>query len=231
MAARNGSRLALFYPQKSCGTPDPRVSPSDQQLAKGLLAPRLDYRGYTYSWFVCNPIRGKRWWLNILRPIPCQPNTGNRHVESHIFAKFVPVQTINIVYARFKIFGTSLSVFMSVWGGGGGANVPVPSFSVRWIEFSSSRPSRPKSSLPCSCSVSRHATLLLRTAAREAILNQVFHTACFRFFWWHLRHHVFGESSCCAPEAIPRIRQFSYYGPLIFTGIIALHRRHSHVTI
>ena len=42
--------------------------------------------------------------------IPCEHNTANMHVESHIFwAKFVPVRTTGgIVYARFEVFKTFL---------------------------------------------------------------------------------------------------------------------------
>ena len=36
--------------------------------------------------------------------IPCEPNTANRHIESH-FCEFRPC-TDNIVYARFEVFGT-----------------------------------------------------------------------------------------------------------------------------
>ena len=45
--------------------------------------------------------------------IQCEPNTANKHIESHIFGEIRP-RTSNIVYARFAVFGTYLCVLMSV---------------------------------------------------------------------------------------------------------------------
>ena len=68
--------------------------------------------------------------------IPCEPNTANRHTETHIFYKFLPCRN-NIVYNRFEVFRTFLSVFMSVfrvfvrqelW-----VNIPVVIFFLRWV--------------------------------------------------------------------------------------------------
>ena len=44
----------------------------------------------------------------------CEPNTANRHIQSHIFGKIIPC-TKNIVFARFEIFRTFLCVFMSIF--------------------------------------------------------------------------------------------------------------------
>ena len=65
--------------------------------------------------------------------ILCEPNTANRHIESHIFCEIRPC-TNNSVCARFEAFRTFLCVFMSVfrvfvryelW-----ANVPVAIFFI-----------------------------------------------------------------------------------------------------
>lgn len=62
-------------------------------------------------------------------------------------------------------------------------------------------------------------------------LNQFFLVSCFWFRRRHVCYHVVCDSSCCAPKSISRVRQLSYNGPTIFTGVITLHWRHSHVTI
>ena len=48
--------------------------------------------------------------------IPYEPKIANRHVESHISSKFVPVLTTLIVYARFEVFRTFLCVFIAFCG-------------------------------------------------------------------------------------------------------------------
>ena len=44
--------------------------------------------------------------------IPCEPNTSNRHIESHVFCEIRSCFN-NIVYARFEVFRTLLCVFIS----------------------------------------------------------------------------------------------------------------------
>ena len=61
-----------------------------------------------------NSLYGKTWPLYIFRDIPFEPNTANRHTETHIFHEFRPC-TNNIVYARFEVFGTFLCILMSVF--------------------------------------------------------------------------------------------------------------------
>ena len=63
-----------------------------------------------------NPTYGKRWRQYILYHNTCEPNTANRHIESRIFAKFVPVPTILFMLAMKLVFGTLLWDFMSVLG-------------------------------------------------------------------------------------------------------------------
>ena len=41
--------------------------------------------------------------------IPCEPNTANRHKESHILGE-IRLCTSNIVHARFEVFRTFLYV-------------------------------------------------------------------------------------------------------------------------
>ena len=45
--------------------------------------------------------------------IPCEPDTANRHIESHIFSE-ICLCSSNIVYTRFEVFRTFLRVFMNV---------------------------------------------------------------------------------------------------------------------
>ena len=45
---------------------------------------------------------------------PCEPNTADRLIESHILGKLRPC-TNKIVYARFKVFRTFRCVCMSVF--------------------------------------------------------------------------------------------------------------------
>ena len=40
---------------------------------------------------------------------PCEPNTANRHKESHIFGE-IRLYSNNIVYATFEVFRTFLCV-------------------------------------------------------------------------------------------------------------------------
>ena len=48
--------------------------------------------------------------------IPCEPNTANRHIESHILCCCCDIRpcTNKIVYARFEVLRTFLLVFVSV---------------------------------------------------------------------------------------------------------------------
>ena len=42
--------------------------------------------------------------------IPCEPNTANRHIESHNFFCRIRPCTNNIVYTKFEVFKTFLYV-------------------------------------------------------------------------------------------------------------------------
>ena len=46
--------------------------------------------------------------------IPCETNTANRRLESHMLHKIHPC-TNKIVYARFEVFKTFLKIFMGVF--------------------------------------------------------------------------------------------------------------------
>ena len=46
--------------------------------------------------------------------MPCEPNTANRHKESHSFFK-ICLCSSNILYARFEVFKTFLCIFMDVF--------------------------------------------------------------------------------------------------------------------
>ena len=71
-----------------------------------------------------------------LTTIPCEPNTDNRYIESHIFCEIRPC-TNNIVFACFEVFRTFLYVFMSVLGSlyakNHGQIYQLPSFLIWWI--------------------------------------------------------------------------------------------------
>ena len=43
--------------------------------------------------------------------MPCEPNTANRHMESHIFGEIRPCTNNILVHARFDDFRTFLCVF------------------------------------------------------------------------------------------------------------------------
>ena len=46
--------------------------------------------------------------------LPCERNTANRHIESHIFSE-IRVCTNNTVHAAFEVLRTFLYVFMSAF--------------------------------------------------------------------------------------------------------------------
>ena len=47
--------------------------------------------------------------------IPCEPNTANRRIRSHIFGE-IPLCTNNIEYGRFEVFRTFSCNFISLLG-------------------------------------------------------------------------------------------------------------------
>ena len=55
-----------------------------------------------------NPLCGKKIAAVHFPIIPCEPNTANRHIESHIFGEICPC-TNGIAYARFEVFRTLLT--------------------------------------------------------------------------------------------------------------------------
>ena len=63
------------------------------------------------------------------------------------------------------------------------------------------------------------------------LLNQIFLTGRFRFSGRNLCHHVSTNRCRCTAEPIPGIWQLCYDRPLVFSPVITLYWRHSHVTI
>ena len=63
---------------------------------------------------LANPPYGKKMAVAVhFTKIPCEPNTANSHIDSHMFCQILPC-TNTTVYARFESFRTFLCVFMSV---------------------------------------------------------------------------------------------------------------------
>ena len=67
---------------------------------------------YGFHFTIVNPAVQKKMVAELFTAMPCEPNTTNRQIESHIFGEIRPC-TNNLAYARFEVFRTFLSVFMS----------------------------------------------------------------------------------------------------------------------